>query len=157
MTLAHATIEFFLPLPTLARSVGLHRNIATIHGDMLEHAVYLIKTKLGISEQYYAHSSESPVFGTSQGSCSSPPAWAINVSGYFDIYDDNCHGAHYTDMQGSRKLKIRMMCFVGDNSCQVNCKPVDKTPLCARETHDAQQPGSISQASSKRVLDIPWQ
>lgn len=48
----------------IARSMGLHRNIAQIHGDMSENAVYRIKTQLGLSKGSYQHSNETPVFGT---------------------------------------------------------------------------------------------
>ena len=73
------------PSNVMARSRGLHTNIAKIHGSMLEHAVYRIKTQLGISDQGYSHSAASPVYGTGQGSKSSPPTWNINGSLYFDV------------------------------------------------------------------------
>jgi hypothetical protein len=56
----------------VARSYGLHRNIAQMQGNMLLNAVYCIKTQLGISDASYSHSDEFPVFGTGQGSSSSP-------------------------------------------------------------------------------------
>lgn len=39
--------------------MGLHKNIAHLHGDMLEHAVYRIKTQLGLSTGTYSHSHRS--------------------------------------------------------------------------------------------------
>ena len=59
----------------IARSMGLHKNIAQLHGNMLEQAVYCIKTQLGISQDSYLHSATTPVFGKGQGSCASPPYW----------------------------------------------------------------------------------
>ena len=58
----------------IACSMGIHRNIAQIHGSMLEQAIYRIKTKLGTSSGSYSHSHESPVYGTGQGSTASPPS-----------------------------------------------------------------------------------
>jgi hypothetical protein len=74
----------------IARSMGLHKNIAKIHGSMLESAVYRIKTQLGLSTGSYSHSNDCPVFGTGQGSCASPPFWLLNCSLYFDIYESKC-------------------------------------------------------------------
>jgi hypothetical protein len=56
----------------VSRSFGLHKNITTIQGDMLQQAVYRIKTQMGISDGYYQHCEAFPVFGTGQGSKSLP-------------------------------------------------------------------------------------
>jgi hypothetical protein len=71
----------------VSRSFGLHHNISTIQGHMLQQAVYRIKTQLGISKGSYSHSDESPVFGTGQGSKSSTHIWNFNSSILFDTYD----------------------------------------------------------------------
>jgi hypothetical protein len=121
-----------------ARSMGFHSHVAQIHGDLLEQAVYRIKTQLGISDGSYSHSLIDPVFGTGQGSCASPPFWLLNCSKYFDIYDKACFGAKYTDMTGKKKLKMGMDGYVDDNGCNANCKPHEEHTLVARATHDAQ-------------------
>ena len=126
------------PSNVIARSRGLHRNIANIHGSMLERAVYKIKTHLGISKSSYSHSHDSPVFGTGQGSCSSPLIWSLNGSLYFDIYDDHCNGAYYADLDGHTTLSIGMAGYVDDNSVQVNCHPSHRSLLIGRAKHDAQ-------------------
>jgi hypothetical protein len=59
------------PSNVLACSRGFHRNIAALHGNMLETATYRIKTQLGISTTSYSHNLLNPVFGTGQGSRSS--------------------------------------------------------------------------------------
>ena len=56
----------------VACSYGLHRKIAQMQGNMLLNAVYCIKTQLGISDASYSQSDEFSVFGTGQGSSSSP-------------------------------------------------------------------------------------
>ena len=121
-----------------ARSMGLHRNIAQIHGDMLENAVYRIKTQLGISTDSYSHSATTPVFGTGQGSTASPPYWLLNCSKYFDIYDISCFGATYVDMDGERELKMGMGGYVDDCGLNANSRTSEEHTLVARATHDAQ-------------------
>ena len=122
----------------IARSMGLHRNIAQIHGSMLEQAIYRIKTQMGISIGSYSHTHESPVYGTGQGSTASPPFWLLNISKYFDIYDSSCFGASYIDMDGDRELKMGMGGYVDDAGCNTNSRPEDENTLVARATHDAQ-------------------
>ena len=126
------------PSNVIARSRGLHSNIAQLHGSMLEHATYRIKTQLGISQSGYSHSFTSPVFGTGQGSCSSPPIWNLNGSLYFDVFDAHCHGAEYCDLDESILLKLGMTGFVDDNSVQSNCHPLLRPSLIGKATHDAQ-------------------
>ena len=118
--------------------MGLHRNIANIHGSMLEQAVYRIKTQLGVSLGSYSHSDDNPIFGMGQGSCASPLIWLMNCSQYFDIYDSLCHGSTYYNVNGNIILKIGMTGFVDDNSCNVNCKPQDEHNLTRMAANDAQ-------------------
>ena len=77
------------PSNVIARAMGLHRNIASLHGDMLLNATYRIKTQLGVSSSGYCHSCHCPVFGTGQGSCSSPPIWCLNCSLYFSVFESH--------------------------------------------------------------------
>ena len=125
----------------VSRSFGLHRNITTVHGDMLQHAVYRIKTKMGISDGFYQHSDDCPVFGTGQGSRSSPPIWNFNSSVYFDTFDKLSHGAKYYSISGDHLL-IGMTGFVDDNNCNCNEDAIEHEPdsnaLLARMRHDAQ-------------------
>ena len=51
-------------LSIIARSYGLHQDIAQMQENMLLHAVYKIKTQLGISDASYSHSDKFPIFGT---------------------------------------------------------------------------------------------
>jgi hypothetical protein len=118
--------------------MGLHKNIAEIHGSMLEQAVYRIKAQLGISRGSYSHTAEWPVFGTGQGSCASPPFWLLNCSTYLSIYQSRCYGATYSNMDGTLKTKVGMTSFVDGNNCNVNCRPAQEATLCACAEHNAQ-------------------
>jgi hypothetical protein len=135
----------------IARSMGLHKNIAEIHGSMLEKAVYRIKTQLGISRGSYSHSVEWPVFGTGQGSCASPLFWLLNCSAYLSIYQSRCFGAKYSNMDGMLETKVGMTSFVDDN----NCRPMQETSLCARAEHDAQLWNDILCGSGGALWSTP--
>jgi hypothetical protein len=131
----------------IARSMGLHKNIAKLHGTMLEQATYRIKTQLGICSGSYSHTEEWPVFGTGQGSCASPPFWLLNCSAYFHIYESKCYGAKYSNMDGIQEMHVGMTGFVDDNSCNINCQPDSEDELCLRAEHDAQLWNDILWAS----------
>jgi exonuclease III len=135
------------PSNVLARAMGLHSNIASIHGDMLEHATYRIKTCLGISTASYCHSCDSPVYGTGQGSCSSPLIWCLNCSVYFRIFDDHCYGAFFQDPTGDIVLQMGMAGYVDDNGIVVNCHPAQRRTLISKAAHDAQLWSDILWAS----------
>jgi hypothetical protein len=122
----------------MARSMGLHSNIAQIHGNMLEGAVYRIKTQMGVSKGSYCHSPENPVFGTGQGSCALPAFWLLNCSKYFQLYNRTCFGATYLNMDGTQTLKLGMGGLVDSNGCNVNCRPEDEHSLVDKATVDAQ-------------------
>jgi hypothetical protein len=126
------------PSNVIARSMGLHKNIATLHGNMLQHATYRIKTQLGVSSASYCHCCSCPIFGTGQGSCSSPSIWCLNCSLYFSAYDAQCKGASFSDPLGDIVLTMGMAGYVDDNSVQVNCHPSQRHSLISKATHDAQ-------------------
>jgi hypothetical protein len=128
----------------IARSMGLHKNIAQLHCTMLEQAIYRIKTQLGISN---SHTDEWPVFGTGQGSCASPPCWLPNCSAYFYIYESKCYGAKNSNMDATQETKVGMLGFVDDNNCNINCQPDQEDELCSRAEHDAQLWNDILWAS----------
>lgn len=138
-----ATSCFDRILPPLAnlisRSYGLPKDIAQIHGDMLQKAVYRLKTKLGISEGHYSHSATSPVFGTGQGSTASPMIWGLIVSTLFDIFDKSGHGAKFSMSDASNTLRLGMTGFFDDNTLQILQRAKESlADMCKRCEHDAQ-------------------
>ena len=66
-------------------------------GDLLRYAKYAIKTANGVSEDTYSHSSESPVFGSGQGSTVSATGWGKLVSIALDMHDKQRYGSQYSD------------------------------------------------------------
>ena len=108
---------------------------------MLQDAVYRIKTNMGISEGFYQNCEYFPVFGTGQGSKSSPPIWNFYSSVLFDSFDRQAHGALYYPVSGP-PLQIYMTGFVDDNNCNCNEDAINHEPntdlLMHRMNHDAQ-------------------
>jgi hypothetical protein len=78
------------------RSFGMPKKLTKIIlGELLKVARYAIKTGIGISEETYQHSDESPAFGSGQGSEAPAQGWTKLVSKLFDIHDKHGHRCKY--------------------------------------------------------------
>jgi hypothetical protein len=126
----------------VSSSCSIPNKVTRIQGDMLENALYYIKTLLGVSTRYYSHSADFRVNGTGQGSPASDRAWGFNSSTYFDLQNRLIHGATYFLANGLHCIHICMTGFVDDN----NLKTVENAffheantiALVARMNHKAQ-------------------
>jgi hypothetical protein len=70
----------------LSRSRGIHKNVCLVHARTLQEARYLLKTKLGVSNEFYSHCRAFPIYGTGQGSGNSPMIWCFISSMLFTIH-----------------------------------------------------------------------
>ena len=85
-------------------------------GDLLRYAKNAIKTANGVSKETYSHSTESPVFGSGQGSTVSATGWGKLVSIALDMHNKQRFGSQYSDPEGAFKTIIGMLGFVDDNN-----------------------------------------
>ena len=85
-------------------------------GNVLQYANYAIKTANGVSKETYSHSTESPVFGSGQGSTVSATGWRKLVSIALDMHNKQRFGSHYRDSEEIFKIIIGMLRFVDDNN-----------------------------------------
>ncbi len=100
-------------IPNLAALVsqkyGVPQPAVLTNVRTLEAAKYKLKTDHGVSEQWYQHNSESPIYGTGQGSGNSPMIWCFLSSVLFDCYDTRAHGAIYELPDRSLTTKLHMI------------------------------------------------
>ena len=57
------------------RKYGLHRKVVAVHATTLQQARFHLRTISGISDQFYSHTIQFPVYGSGQGSGNSPGIW----------------------------------------------------------------------------------
>jgi hypothetical protein len=111
----------------VARQFSMPEEIAKLHGTTLKKMWYYVSTALGISDASYSHTKESPVYGTGQGSCSSPSIWLQICSFLFDCHNQCSYGANYSSPDGSIQFKTSMTGFVDNMKGHVN--DMDSPPL----------------------------
>jgi exonuclease III len=111
-------------IPNLAAVVsqkfGVPSSVVLVNTKTLEHALYKLKTELGISETGYQHCTAYPIFGTGQGSGNSPIIWCFVSSILFDCYQERSNGAYYESPDKMIKLRLSMVGFVDDSNGQTN-------------------------------------
>ncbi len=111
-------------IPNLAmlasRRFGVAKEVTQSNASTLQKAKYHVKTELGLSDSYYAHSPEWPIYGTGQGSGNSPMIWCFLSSLLFDCYDLRAHPAIYCHPDWSNQYQVSMIGLVDDNNGQVN-------------------------------------
>jgi hypothetical protein len=124
-----------------ARSFGQHSSLCIIHASFLQQAKYLLKTKLGLSEEDYSHCQLHPIYGTGQGSANSPVIWALISSRLFDAHAVQAHGATFLSPDRTFHIQIFMIGFVDDtNACVNDFENPDQSPanIIHKATSDAQ-------------------
>ena len=131
-------------IPSLAslvcRAFGQHHLLCNLHAENLRQANYLLKTTLGVTESGYSHSRQHPIYGTGQGSPSSPSIWCFLSCRLFEAHDQRAYGATFQSPNQEVSLSMGMLGFVDDTYSCVN-DPENKlglTALLARAQADAQ-------------------
>ena len=103
-----------------ARSFGQHKALCFIHATFLQQAKYVLKTKLGLSDEGFSHCQLHPIYGTGQGSANSPVIWVLISSRLFDAHAARAYGATFFSPDRSLQLQIFMIGFVDDSNACVN-------------------------------------
>jgi hypothetical protein len=86
-------------IPNLAmlasRRFGVAKEVTQSNASTLQKAQYHIRTELGLSDSFYCHTQDAPIYGTGQGSGNSPMIWCFLSSLLFDCYELRAHPANY--------------------------------------------------------------
>lgn len=90
------------------------------HGADLDSAQHKIKTSCGISEQYYAHTQDTPIHGPGQGSGAAPAAWTIVSSLLLDLDLANSHGLTFSNPNQSIMYHHSSDAFVDNTTRYIN-------------------------------------
>jgi ribonuclease HI len=100
----------------LNRRNGCPSEAVTMHAKTLESAKYYLKTKQGISTNFYSHTEETPVYGNGQGAGDSPSQWSQESALLLDLYEQNAPTAEMTFRDGTHATKIPVAAFADDTN-----------------------------------------
>jgi hypothetical protein len=100
----------------LNKKNGCPPETVLMHAATLSNAKYYLKTKYGVSKNFYAHSDDNPVYGNGQGAGDSPAQWNQESALLFDIYKHEVRGATMTYANGTNKIKIPLAAFADDTN-----------------------------------------
>ena len=98
------------------RAYGLPQELARLHGNTLRTTQYFLRTAKGLSDNFYEHCEEFPIYGTGQGSGNSPVLWLLLSATMFDIHTSMAHGATLQDPSGKLSLRLSINGFVDDTN-----------------------------------------
>ena len=103
-------------------------------------AKYKLKTSLGLSDQYYKHTSVSPIYGSGQGSRNSPVIWVFISSILFDCHNQTAFGAQFTSIDRKHSTSLSIIGFVNDSTgyCNATSPETKISELFRTMQHDAQ-------------------
>jgi hypothetical protein len=133
-------------IPNLAALVsqryGVPQPVVMSNALTLEKAHYRLRTELGLSEECYSHTEDSPIYGTGQGSGNSPMIWCFLSSALFNCYEQTAYGASYATPDKSYQMKLHMVGYVDDSNGQTNMFEENiqsqDVEILDRARHDAQ-------------------
>jgi hypothetical protein len=128
-----------------------------INANTLRNAKYLLKTSLGVSEDFYTHSELFLLHSCGQGAGNSPGIWCCISSALFDMYETKGHGAEFHSPCGNYTTEIHIIGFVDDTSGSTDDFAIPYVaPLShyyARATHDAQTWNDILALSGRALQE----
>ena len=96
---------------------GMPSNACLMQAKTLQHMRFHLRTAMGISDNYYTHTSKTPVHGSGQGSCASPTLWLIISSILMRCLDNTSSGMKIFPMiKGGHVSRSTIDGFVDDTS-----------------------------------------
>ncbi len=103
-----------------SRRLGVPDDVIQVNMATLEKAQYHLKTNLGVSDGYYQHHDDTPIYGTGQGSGNSPILWCFVCSALFDALESTGHGATFSSYDNRIKVSTHIVGFVDNCTQRVN-------------------------------------
>jgi hypothetical protein len=94
----------------------LHQNVCLVHARTLQEARCLLKTQLGVSNEFYSHYIAFPIYRTGQGSGKSSMIWSFISSVLFTIHQEKAIGASYISPDKSLSVRLFMIGFFVDDT-----------------------------------------
>jgi hypothetical protein len=93
---------------------GCPGEAVNMHATTLQNAKYFLKTKAGLSTNFYKHSKNTPVYGNGQGTGDSPSQWCQQSTMLFELYSNMNEGMVMSSRDGVHQVSIPLAAFADD-------------------------------------------
>jgi len=103
----------------ISRIMGMSRNASETHAEFLRQAEYHLKTKLGVSDEFYSNLM-AIIYGTGQGSRASPSFWTIISTVIIDLIQKKSDGVMMASSDMETYVRRWMDGFVDDTTAWIN-------------------------------------
>jgi hypothetical protein len=122
------------------RGFGQHRRICSLQAHALQGTNYQLKMPLGITKQGYSHCAQHPIYGTGQGSSSSPSIWTCISSILLKAHDARRgHSAVFRSPDGHFTAETNLQAFVDDTYLTTNGDAGDSCEAIIAKAQTASQ------------------
>ena len=81
----------------ISHHFGVPEEICQTVGETLRTMKFRLRTAMGDSEEYYCHSTDTPIHGVGQGGTASPAFWLLVSSALFDCHQKKAQGMTMQD------------------------------------------------------------
>ena len=148
--LASCYDRIILPVSSLiARSYGIHRNAVYIQSTNIQNSTYRLKLGYDITDSFYKHQEDWGIYGSGQGSASSPAVWAFISSKLFQSHDQKAHGMNLVLSSGEVIGNVAITGFVDDTVTYTSGETPES--MLAKATEDVQLWNNLLFASGGRL------
>ena len=142
-----------MPLSSrIAKGFGIHQNIVFVHASTLEEAEFKLKLGTTVSNISYKHCTKFPIYGSGQGSSSSPTIWVFISTKLFNCFDQHAYGMQFQSPTGDINFRLTVIGFVDDTTTITALQPGSSlSDLLDKTQHDAQLWNDILFTSGSRL------
>ena len=111
----------------LNRRSGASKEMNVCQTLTLQHMKHHVKIAQGVSEAFFHHTDDTPIFGSGQGSGAGVPNWHSHNETIIATYAEYHNGITMTTPDNEVTVNQNVISFVDDNTLMAGCAP-DATP-----------------------------
>jgi hypothetical protein len=105
----------------ISQYYGMPQHACKTQAKTIEQMKFYIRTAIGISDESYQHTTETPIHGSGQGSCASPTLWLLISSLLMRILESRAKGMTMQDIiKDNKEIISAIDGFVDDTSLFTN-------------------------------------
>jgi RNase H len=132
---------------------GTPNNFCSLQATTLKQTVFRLRTALGDSFKTYQHTTNTPIHGTGQGSCSSPALWLLISSLLMDLLESKAKGMTMINIHNELEVRQWIEGFVDNTSIFSNIEFISQSvsTMVEKLQHDGKIWAGLLEASGGKL------